>query len=344
MKNRRITTVAGCVCLAIALFAGCGERSGEKEFSKALDAWNDGNLPLAQSLLEKSIRKMSGEKKSAALNQLGLVLWQLQKTEEAAEAFSASCELAEELSGANLNLGLAMLHAKRLDEAQLALSDVLGDDPKNATALAALGLIEMQKNNWRAAAQTAAESVSADPRNPAAQNALALAELHATQNSDRAIKRLKQILAAHPDYLPAAFNLAATYDHWQNNRSTAMAWYKEYLKKAGAGGSRSEAAGQALKRLASAPQKAEQVPPSAARYMNEGITLFKEKRYAAAAQAFANALKLDSGNPDARYNLSLSHYYQQNWDAAEREAKILKQQGDPRGEQMLQYISTARKR
>ena len=45
MKNKKVLmTVGGGVCLLLAVFSGCGERTGEKEYSKALASWADGDL------------------------------------------------------------------------------------------------------------------------------------------------------------------------------------------------------------------------------------------------------------------------------------------------------------
>ena len=203
------------VVLTLALFVGCGERSGEKEYNKAVAAWKAGDLVRARTLFEKSIRKTSGsEKKSVALNQLGLILWELGETEAAADTFSTSCNLTESLTGANLNMAIALFHAGRADEAEVALNNVLGNNPKNETALAMLGLIEMQKRNWARASAELTKTVKQNPNSPAGQNALALAELHTHQNSSTAVQRLKQIISAYPDYAPAIYNLAAINDQW----------------------------------------------------------------------------------------------------------------------------------
>ncbi len=370
------------VFLILVMFVGCGERSGEKEYGKAMDAWKSGDLVRARTLFEKSIRKTSGnEKKSAALNQLGLILWQLNETDAAAEAFSKSCNLTENLTGANLNMGIALFHAGRLDEAEVALNNVLGDNPKNDTARAMLGMIELRQRNWSGAAQELTKAYNT-VRSPAAQNALALAELHKNQSSETAIKLLNQVVSAYPSYAPAAYNLALIYDQWQGNKSAARDWYSQYLQRAGADGSHVAAARKALERLGGSvkptvssvgPQ-----PADATRLMTEGAKLLSEKRYKDAAelfekavetdpkskfahynlghalfnlkkyndagQAYVEALKLDSRYADARYMLAYSLVQLKQWNDAEREAKELAKVDADRGRQMLKYISDARRR
>jgi Flp pilus assembly protein TadD len=99
MGKKRISLIAAGACLLFATFVGCGGRSGEKEYNRAIEAVADGDLVRARTHFEKAIRKMSGnEKKSMAQNQLGLVLWQLGEVNAAVEAFNQSCALSESLT------------------------------------------------------------------------------------------------------------------------------------------------------------------------------------------------------------------------------------------------------
>ncbi|MEA2069508.1 MAG: tetratricopeptide repeat protein [Verrucomicrobiota bacterium] len=370
MKNKKAFLVTGCLLATLLMFIGCGERAGEKEYGKAMAAWKAGELVQAQSLLEKSIRKTSGnEKKSIAWNQLGLILWNLGKTAEAAEAFNESCVLSESLTGANLNLGIALFHANRFDEAEVALNNVIGENAKNQTALAMLGLISAQKQDWTDASKALAEAVKANPQNPAGQNALALAELQ--HNSNTAIQRLKQLVSAYPDYAPAAYNLAVIHEQKLGSKSAALDWYRQYLQRAGTDGSHVAAATQAIARLDATPATKSN-PDAAKGYMTEGSALLAAKKFNAAisqfeqaietdpsqkfahynlgyayfnldkhneaAKAFVSALKLDPRYADARYMLSYSYFQLRKWKDAEREAKELVKVDKVRGEQMLNYI------
>jgi len=382
MKNRNIIAYSAATLLVLSMFAGCGERSGEKEREKAVAAWKDGDLVRARTLLEKSIRKTSeNEKKSEALNQLGLVLWQLGESKAAAEAFAKSSNLTEDLSGANLNLGITLFHAGQPEAAKIALNNALGADPSNPAASALLGLLDMEKRDWNGANRELGKSVSADARNAAAQNALALAELHQSSDPSRAINRLKQLSTAYPDYAPAAFNLASIYEYWLKDSNSALNWYTLYLQKAGESGEQSDAANAALARLggksASTATQATSNPQIAVQYMAEGARLHSAKKYdeaiaayrtavqndpdqknafynmglayyakedfASAAQACNRALNIDPAFSDARYMLSLSYAKQKKWNDAEREAKELTKTDKSRGEQMIKYIASARK-
>ncbi|MDZ8117102.1 tetratricopeptide repeat protein [Pontiella agarivorans] len=387
MKIKNVIFTCTGIFAALVMFAGCGSKTGEKEYAKAMSAWENGDLVRARSLLEKSINRTSeNEKKSAALNELGLVLWELGEADAAAEAFSQSVNLTETLSGANLNLGIALYHSDQLDDAEVALQNVLGAEPKNETALAILGMIELRKRNWAGATKELTKSATLNPQDPATQNALALAILHQTKDSNRAIARLKQVTAAYPDYAPALYNLASIYEWYAKNTTAAMTYYKQYLAKAGSDGSHTPAANNAIARLGGKPvtspansNTATRVNPAeAARYIAEGSRLHSQKKYdeaiaqykkavmadpkqksayynmglafyakgdfGNAATACNNAVNLDPAFSDARYMLSLAYAKQKKWNDAEREAKELVSSDPAKGEQMLKYISDARKR
>lgn len=385
MIKKKTALTAGIVFLVLVFFAGCGENAGKKEYEKAMDAWKSGDLVRAKGLFQKSIRKTTAhEQKSVAWNQLGLIHWQLDEIVEAADAFGQSCMLTESLTGANLNLGLALYHSGRLDEAEVALNSVLGDNPKNQTAQAMLAMIEMKKRDWPGASAEISRTLNINPSSPAARNAEALAGLHETRDSEQAISRLKKILANHPNYAPAAYNLAVIFDLWLKNKGAAEGWYAEYLQIAGPDGPYTASATQALERLTgkavSRPAVAEPQEniQDAARYMSLGHQLYKTKKYAEAVTAYQKAIqaapkqseayynlglayfqlkkytdaahasqaavRLNPTNTNALYNVSLSYYYQKNWKQAQAAADDLKKLGDPRGDQMLQYISDARKR
>lgn len=380
MKNNRIMTITVGMGLIFAMFVGCGGRTGEKEYNKAMSAWKDGNLVEARTLFDKSIRKMSGnERKSVAWNQLGLVLWKLGETEAAAKAFNESCTLSDTVTEANMNLGIALFHMGRFNEAEVALNNVLGNKPKNETALAMLGLIAAQRRDWNTASSGFAKAAAANPRDPAGRNALILMELQKSRNTETAIQNLKQLLSAYPEYAPAAYNLGVIYDQWLGNRSAAVEWYQNYLRIAGTEGSRVAAAKQSIARLGSQSSTTTTAayPATAARFMKEGADLYAAKKYAEAVaqyqqaiqadpnmkaahynlalayfalaknndaeQSCKNALRIDPRYADARYMLSYIYFQQRKWDDAEREAKELAEVDPKRGTQMLTYISQARK-
>jgi tetratricopeptide (TPR) repeat protein len=373
MKKKKVITVIGGFCAVLIMFAGCGERSGESEYNKAMASWKGGDLVRAQGQLEKAIRKISStEKKAQANNQLGIILWKLDKHEQAIEQFSEACRLTEGISGANLNLGISLCLAGKIEQAEFQFTKILNEQPGNPGALTYMGLVQMQKQEWKGAAQGLANGLRQNPTDAAGQNALALTELHVNRNSNTAITRLKQVVAADPDYAPAAYNLAVIHDHWLGNKSAARAWYKRYLSKAGTDGPRSAAAKQAIARLAgngaeaaaklimegtklhAAKKYAEAVAAfelaiqadatQKTGFYNMGLSLYELKKHDRATEAFVDTLKRDPNFVNARYMLALSYVQQRNWSEAEREAQNLEKLDSTKAQSLLKYISAARTR
>ncbi|MEN8254827.1 MAG: tetratricopeptide repeat protein [Verrucomicrobiota bacterium] len=317
MRNKTLLImIFSGVCLLFAVFSGCGGRPGEKEYNKAMASWEGGDLVRAQSQLEKAIRKLSGnEKKSVANNQLGIIRWNLGKHGQAIESFSESCRLAEDLSGANLNLGIALYHAGQLEQAKFEFTKILGEQPTNTVAQSFLGLVRMQKNDWQGASKELTAGLRTNPNDAATQNALALVELHLNRNSDAAVKRLKKLVAAYPEYAPAAYNLAVIHDQWLHNNSAALGWYKQYLQKTGGEGAHTELARQAIIRLnrnvqdtaGATPEKQADLE-AAAQHIAQGSKLHVDKKYRKAVEQYEKAIKADPSQVTAHYNLGLSLY------------------------------------
>ena len=380
MKNKSLVIGGSGVCLLFVLFFGCGEKSGEKEYGKALSSWKNGDLSRAQGQMEKAIRKLSDtEKKSVANNQLGLILWGLGKNQLATEKFGESCRLTEDLTGANLNHGLALYQTGQLESALFEFTKFSDAQPNNALAHTLLSLVHLKNQQWANATQELATGLQQKTEDPAAgQNALALAQLHEPNGTNKAITRLKQIIAAYPHYAPALYNLAVIYDQWLHDNTTALSWYRKYLQQAGSQARKAEQTNQAIARLTrTRPRTQQQSPAQTAKaYIAAGLNLhdaknyaqamaqykkaialepsnktahyylglsaFALKNYSEAVRANISTLKIDPSDANARYMLTLSYAKQRKWNDAQREAKALEKIDPERGATMLNYISTAR--
>lgn len=351
MKNKTLFLVGGSVCLLFAVFSGCGGNPGEKDYNKAMRSWKNNDLVRAQSQLEKAIRKLSGnEKKSVANNQLGIILWNLGKHDQAIKSFGESCRLGEDLSGANLNLGIALYYAGQSEQAKFELTKILSEDPDNTVARFFLGLVYMQLKDWNGAVQEITEELRTNPNDAAGKNALALAELHLNRNSDAAVKRLKQLVAAHPDYAPAVYNLAVIHDQWLRNPGAALGWYKQYLQKVEENGAQGEAANQAIARLSkmgpnapsTTPDK-QSNPTAAAQYIAQGTKLHAAKKYREAVAQYEKAIKADPSQAAAHYNLGLTLYeLKQYREAAEACLNALKLDPNSANARYMLALSYAR--
>ncbi len=383
MKNKKILILSGSVFLLFAILLGCGERTGEKEYNKALASIKNGDLVRAEGQLEKAIRKFtSHEEKSKANNQLGIILWQLEKQKRATEAFAESCRLSDDLTGANKNLAIALFYIGALEQSEFEFTKIINEQPENMTAHTFLSFIQMQQKDWKNASKKITEGLRSNPNNPAGENVLALTELHLNQSSNAAIQRLTQLIATHPNYAPAMFNLAVINDQWLKNKVAATHWYNEYLAKAGNNRTQTAIAKQAISRLGGKQLQAKPTvriyPEAATLFIAKGSTFHAEKKYKEAltqyekairadpsqktayynmglsyyalgkyletATACTNALKIDPHFADARYMLALAYSQQQKWSKAEREAKILKQIDSERGASLLKYISESQKK
>jgi tetratricopeptide (TPR) repeat protein len=380
MKKNGILVIGAAFALVLAMFVGCGGRTGQKEYAKAVKAWEKGNLVQARTLFEKAAARLSGNAgKSSAFNKLGIVLWQLDELQAAADAFSEACALSETITDASLNLALAQFHSGDFDGATKSINMYLGENPNSSTALAVKSLIAAQNRDWVLSSRLMTEVAAGSPNDPAAQNALALTELNQGGNSARAIDRLKNVTAAFPDYAPAWFNLAVIHDQWLREKTAALDYYQAYLRQAGDSGRRVEAARQAVERLSENPDAppATTDPALAVRHMKEGARLHGEgkfddavgqfrmaveadpnqknayynmalshyslKQYDETAQACRAALAIDPRFADARYMLALSYVQVESWDDAEREARELSALDAKRGKELLSFIAGARK-
>jgi len=378
MKNKSLVIGGSGICLLFILFFGCGENSGEKEYNKALESWKNGDLSRAQGQMEKAIRKLSDtEKKSVANNQLGLILWGLGKNQLAAKKFGESCRLTEDLTGANLNHGLALYQTGQLESALFEFTKFSDAQPNNALAHTLLGLVHLKNQQWASATQELATGLRQKPENPSAgQNALALAQLHEPNGTNKAITRLKQIIAAFPNYTPAIYNLAVIYDQWLHDNTTALSWYRKYLQQAGSQAQKTEQTNQAIARLTRTRPRQHSSTQTAKEYIATGLSLhdsknytqameqykkaialepsnktahyylglsaFALKNYSEAVRANIDTLKIDPSDANARYMLTLSYAKQRKWNDAQREAKALEKNDPERGATMLKYIANAR--
>lgn len=375
MKIEKIAIYGTALVLVIGMFAGCGGRSGEKEYDKGLRALDNGELVQARALLEKAAGRLSGNaRKSMAYNDLGRVHWKLGEPEKAANAFQEACNLSETITGAQLNLAIAQFHAGNIEGARLSVNTYLGEVPTSQPALALQAMIAAKKRDWAKTTGLMTDVANANPTDAAVQNALAVSELNQGKSTTQVANRLKQVLASHPDYAPALFNLAALNDQWLRDSTTAIGYYEAYLKQTGSAGPKASAATTAIARLKNPnsaaggsdivqymregarllenKQYADAVaqfqraivadPDQKNAYYNMGLAYYSMGRYTDAARASSNALGLDSQFSDARHLLALSYIQQKKWDDAEREARELSAINSRLGTELLNHIRSNR--
>jgi tetratricopeptide (TPR) repeat protein len=345
-------------------FLGCGHKPGEKLYDEALTEWKKGNLVRARTLLEKSIRRQPGSAGNAqAYNRLGVLLWEMGNTKQAAEAFNESCRLDAGQYDVLCNLGVALCMQNDLTGAEHAFREAALIHPENPRPLACAGVIYAKNQRWEDAARNLNLALARTPDRPELHTALALAELHTT-GPETAVKRLQAVSKKYPDYLPSLFNTAVIQRYWLKNQPEAKRSFELYLKKVpdddrfaakaraqlqamaeGTGDKltftppRSPNRGNADKNFqkALAYQKKNDFDNAARWYIkaveeddtyeqafyNLGLAYYAANRMELAANAFARAVQLNPTFTGARYNNALAEYRLGNNSRAIRELEII---------------------
>lgn len=147
---------------------------------------------------------------------------------------------------ANLNLGLLLAEQGKTDEAEKALKIVLEVNPEQAVAAYNLSVMSAQRNIQQAV-DYAKIAADAAPEEPKYAYTLAYYELQNKQKA-QAIKTLKGILKAHPQYLTAVSLLADVYLR-DGNSKDALALYQNTLKTEGLTAQDRAGIEQAMERL-----------------------------------------------------------------------------------------------
>ncbi|MBN2684494.1 MAG: tetratricopeptide repeat protein [Pontiellaceae bacterium] len=310
----RITTSTGIVLTALLLtLIGCGRNSGEQTYKKAMKTWekskNVEDLTEARTLMEQSIKKLSGnEIKSEAYNNLGLILWELKDTKAAAEAFKNACDTSETVTKSSFNLARALLETGDLRNAQISLNqfiDKFPNEKSGRTLLAALTTTQLNKR------------------------AIPL---------DQGVKILHETVMEYPDYAPLIYSLAALYDIQLNEKEKASIYYEVYLGLTKGKGGQSSKARTALDRLPIDPQ-------SSTEYFKIGESYYELRKYDQAVQYLKEALEINRRlpeAPDAHYMLAKIYAGRKQWDDAEYEAEQIGVIDPDRADNLLKEIEAER--
>jgi tetratricopeptide (TPR) repeat protein len=317
MKNRWLNGLIPALFASI-LFFGCERQPGEKLYADALAEWEQGNKVRARALLEKSIRRRTGSVENAdAWNRLGLLLWEMDETAEALEAFNESARIKPGQFDVLCNLGVANSANDRLDEAERVLREASLLRPNDPRPLAYAGVVYVRSSKWADAARNLRRAIERNPADPRMQTALALSELHSI-GAGPALERLQRVVKANPSYAPALFNLATIESQWLNRSERAKEYLEHYLQKASGVDAYSALARTRLQALSapaenpalSIPEPAERDPAVAARLFQTALTAHRTGKIAQAIEGYTDALEADNTYERAYYNLGLAYYSQ----------------------------------
>ncbi|MAW40074.1 MAG: hypothetical protein CMF27_04015 [Kiritimatiellaceae bacterium] len=365
----------------LLLFVGCGNEAGDREHQKAQKALQEQDLIRARSLLEKSLREtISIKAKIQRSNQLGLILWELNEPQAAAQHFHKAIELGGSSTTLLFNQAVSLLDAGQLEEANLVLQNLQNQNPDHPTIHALLGLYHLQKGALPEALQQIEAAQNKKLNHPTLFTAHALIRL---QNGDdpAAIRaQFDQRTNVNPAHLPLYFNLAMISKNYLNDLEAAQNYLTTYLASSNQETPRHTQAQTMLDEITLQLTQTEQTlhpaqvrsliqkgteklesnaytdainlfreaiqqdPQQRDAYYNLGLAHYYLNNFTATAAACQKALDLDNTFANARYMLALAHYRANQLDQAEAEAQQLATQQDARAAVLLSHIETARQR
>lgn len=302
--------------LLSTLLAGCGRRPGEQLYDDALSHWQEGQLVRARALLEKSIRRRTGSIENAdASNRLGLLLWEMQKPQDAVHAFQDSLRIAADQPAVLCNLGVAQCRAQLFKDAEKTFKTVLQQIPKDSRAAAYAGAICAKNQNWSDATQLLGQALRQTPDNPRLQTAMALCELH-TKDAKTALIRLNAVAQNHPDYAPALFNMASISRHQLNQPAEAKREFERYLKLADPDSPMAAAAreqiqaieqGVAVQTIVYTPTQKRDRTASQSHFAH-AVALQRDGKTVDAIAEYIRSIEADDRFERAFYNLGIAYY------------------------------------
>ena len=142
-----------------------------------------------------------------AMNELGVALLQEGRSEEAIAQFRRALLVAPRRAETHINIGVALLGAGRPDEAAAHLATALEIEPGNAKAHKNLALAFMRRSQWHGAAEQLARAAEAEPGNAETLNNLGLA-LVRDGRPGPAISQFRRAVEISPGFAEAHANLA----------------------------------------------------------------------------------------------------------------------------------------
>ena len=191
-----------------------------------------GNLPAAQEALQRAV--VINPQFLPALEDLGGVLQSMNRVDEAVTIYLQALELNPRNAVTWCSIGICLTTLGKEPEAHTAFAQALAIDPQHIPSLCNLGNLYKKQNRMDEAMRyyelaCRADPNAAEPRSNAGCIYLALGNLPAAETCFR------QVLARHPDYAAASWNLAVTLltagDFTQGWPAYESRWTNEQLAK-----------------------------------------------------------------------------------------------------------------
>ncbi len=259
-----LPAAAGCVLLACAALAGAQVRY-----------WSD-----SAALWQRALAVTEGN--YIAHNELGDILMEQGRVEEAIPHFVESLRIKPGFALAQINLGLALMRQGKFDEAARSFGEAVRITPGFAEAHDEWGQALARQGKFDEAIGQYTEAVRLKPDFALAQANLGTA-LMQQGRFDEAARSLEEALRLKPEF-PEAHHRLGNVLARQGRANEAIGQYTEALR---------------LK------------PDFAEAHNDLGVTLGQQGRLEEAAQHFGEALRLKPGFADAINNLKLTEAMQQ---------------------------------
>jgi tetratricopeptide (TPR) repeat protein len=275
------------------------------DFASAQRAHKASDLPLAERLCRRLVQEKPTHFDAWLL--LADCCRGQGKGADSEQAARQAVRLLPQSAEARFRLGAALAVLGRRDEASASYREALTRDPGHAEALTNLGVLLAESGRLADALPLLAESARRGPSSPVAQHNLGVALAQHGQ-PDQAADRLREALRLDPTYPDACYNLANVLAS-QGKRGDAIELYRKAIALRPTYGDAYNNLGLALideNRPGEALillEHALRLRPTPEQHANRGLALEALARYAEAADAQREALRLNPAYADAHSNL-----------------------------------------
>jgi superkiller protein 3 len=231
--------LATVVALALTgMIPGCGGDPGAQAFEEGLRQIEQGHYARAKVLLEKSItRRPTSDENARAHNYLGLASSRLGQLDQAIKAFEESIRLDPGYFEPSYNLAVLMHRVGKVQRARQLLHETSVHHGNDTRALEFLAHTYLEEEAWSSARDILERVLEQAPGSPSALTSMGLAA-GGLEGPEARVAYLMRALEQSPDYAPALFDLALTYERELNDPDKAVTFYGRFLAVAKEGGER----------------------------------------------------------------------------------------------------------
>ncbi|HLA28291.1 MAG TPA: tetratricopeptide repeat protein [Syntrophales bacterium] len=285
-----------------------------------------------------------------AHNNLGLVLVEQGKTQEAEKHYRQALRLMPEYYEAHSNLGILLAGQGKEEEAVRHYIKALAIHPGYAAAHNNLGMLLAKQGKMKEAEEHYLQALRWSPDYYAAHHNLGIIFAGQGRFTEAAAHYLKA-LAIKPDYAAAHSNLGALLAE-QGKMKEAEEHYRQALRGSpeyyaahnnlgillSQQGKHGEAVAHYIKALAMNPDYADA-------HNNLGISLAQKGKHAEALSHFLKALRLKPDDVQLHYNAGLAYLYLRNYPQARQHFRqcLVLNKGFGAAKQQLDFLATRKK-